>query len=306
VATQRVAITGATGLIGGALAAALGRDGAKVHRITRSRGEAGPDDVVWDPAAGTIDAAKLEGVDAVVHLAGEPIGASRWTDDAKRRIRDSRVQGTDLIARTIAGLDAKPRVLVSGSAVGFYGDRGDEVLTETSGAGDDFLAGVTEQWEAAAAPALEAGIRVAYARTGVVMAQGGELIAKVELPFRLGAGGRVGSGRQYVAWIALEDEVRALRFLLDREDLEGPFNLTSPDPVTNAELTRALGDVLRRPTVLPIPTFAIRALYGEMGVTLATVSQRARPARLLEAGFEFVLPDLREALRVALDRPRAG
>jgi uncharacterized protein len=306
VATQRVAITGATGLIGGALAAALERDGVTVQRITRSRGKAGPDGVVWDPAAGTLDAAKLEGVDAVVHLAGEPIGASRWTDDAKRRIRDSRVQGTDLIARTIAGLDPKPRVLVSGSAVGYYGDRGDEVLTEASASGDDFLAGVTRQWEAAAGPAGEAGIRVAHARTGVVMAKGGELIAKVELPFRLGVGGRVGSGRQYVAWIALEDEVRALRFLVDREDLEGPFNLTAPDPVTNAELTRALGDVLRRPTVLPIPTFAIRALYGEMGDTLATVSQRARPARLLEAGFEFVLPDLRDALRVALDRPRAG
>jgi uncharacterized protein len=306
VETERVAITGATGLIGGALAASLQRDGYRVHRITRSAGKAGPDDVVWDPRSGTIDAAKLEGVDAVVHLAGEPIGASRWTDATKHRIRASREQGTDLIARTIAGLGSGPRVLVSGSAVGFYGDRADESLTESSAPGDDFVAEVTQAWEAAAAPAVEAGIRVAYARTGVVMAKDGPLIEKVELPFRLGAGGRVGSGQQYVAWIALEDEVRALRFLVDGDGLAGPFNLTAPEPVTNAEFTRALGEVLRRPTVLPIPTFAIRALYGEMGVSLATVSQRVFPTRLLEAGFEFLHPDVRSALRVALDRRDAA
>jgi uncharacterized protein len=306
VASRRVAITGATGLIGGALAAALERDGHRVHRITRSASKAGPDDLVWDPAAGTIDGRKLEGVDAVVHLAGEPIGASRWTDETKRRIRDSRVQGTDLIARTLAGLDAKPTVLVSGSAVGYYGDRGDESLNETSPPGDDFVAEVTEAWEAAAAPAVEAGIRVAYARTGVVMAKEGPLIEKVELPFRLGVGGRVGSGEQYVAWIALEDEVRALRFLIDRDDAEGPYNLTAPDPVTNATFTRELGRVLRRPTVLPIPVAAIRLLYGEMGVSLATVSQRVHPTRLLEAGFEFVHPELRSALRVALERSEAA
>jgi uncharacterized protein len=303
VATKRVAITGATGLIGGALASSLERDGHRVHRVTRSASEAGPDDLVWDPDAGTIDARGLEGVDAVVHLAGEPIGSSRWTDETKRRIRASRVRGTDLVARTIAALDAPPAVLVSGSAVGFYGDRGDEVLTETSPSGSDFLAEVTQAWEAAAAPAAEAGIRVAYARTGVVMAKEGPLIEKVELPFRLGVGGRVGSGEQYVAWIALADEVRALRFLLDGEGLEGPYNLTAPEPATNAELTRALGEVLRRPTVLPIPTFAIRLLYGEMGESLATVSQRVHPARLLEAGFEFTYPELRQALRAALERP---
>jgi uncharacterized protein len=306
VASRRVAITGATGLIGGALAASLERDGHRVHRITRSASKAGPDDLVWDPTAGSIDAQKLEGVDAVVHLAGEPIGASRWTDETKRRIRASRVQGTDLIARTIAGLETKPTVLVSGSAVGYYGDRGDESLSETSPPGDDFVAEVTRAWEAAAAPAAEAGIRVAYARTGVVMAKEGPLIEKVELPFRLGVGGRVGSGKQYVAWIALEDEVRALRFLLERDDVEGPYNLTAPDPVTNATFTRELGRVLRRPTVLPIPVAAIRLLYGEMGVSLATASQRVHPTRLLEAGFEFVHPELRSALRVALERSEAA
>lgn len=296
---MRIAITGATGLIGGALADDLAADGHEVVRVTRSPHKAGPDDVVWDPDAGTIDAARLERVDAVVHLAGEPIGDARWSADTKRRIHDSRVRGTDLIARTIAGLDAPPKVLVSGSAVGFYGDRGDEVLTEDAAPGDDFLARVCGDWEAAAQPASDAGIRVVHPRTGVVLAKGGPLIDKIELPFKLGIGGKVGSGRQYVPWISLTDEVRALRFLVET-DLAGPVNLAAPEPVTNAELTRALGEVLRRPTVLPIPTFAVAALYGVMGRTLATVSQRAVPQRLLDAGFRFAYPDLRAALRVAL------
>ena len=301
---MRIAITGATGLIGRALTDDLRGDGHQVVRVTRSRAHAADGDVVWDPDADRIDAAGLEGLDGVVHLAGEPIGAARWSDDTKRRIRDSRVRGTDLLARTLAGLDAPPPVLVSSSAVGYYGDRGDEVLTEDSTPGDDFLAGVCVAWEAAADPARDAGIRVVHPRTGVVIAADGPLLDKVELPFRLGIGGRIGSGRQYVPWISLTDHVRALRLLLD-EDLAGPVNLTGPEPVTNAELTRALGEILHRPTVLPIPTFAISALYGEMGRTLASVSQRARPARLLAAGFTFVHPDLRSALRVALRRPAA-
>jgi len=300
----RIAITGATGLIGGALADDLVGGGHEVVRVTRSRGRAGPGDVVWDPDGGTIDAAGLEGLDGVVHLAGEPIGASRWTDATKRRIRDSRTQGTDLLARTLAGLDTPPAVLVSGSAVGVYGDRGDEVLTEASAPGDDFLARVCRDWEAAADPARSAGIRVVHPRTGVVIAQDGPLIDKIELPFKLGIGGKVGNGRQYVPWISLVDEVRALRFLLEG-DLDGAVNLTAPEPVTNAELTKALGDVMRRPTVLPIPTFAVTALYGEMGRTLATSSQRAVPARLVEAGFTFEHADLRAALTVALRQPAA-
>ncbi|MFA9430044.1 TIGR01777 family oxidoreductase [Egicoccus sp. AB-alg2] len=301
---MRIAITGATGLIGQTLTDELRADGHQVVRVTRSRAHAGADDVVWDPAAGTIDAARLEGLDGVVHLAGEPIGAARWSEDTKRRIRDSRVQGTDLLARTLAGLDRPPAVLVSGSAVGYYGDRGDEILTEDAAPGDDFLARVCVAWEAAADPARAAGIRVVHPRTGVVIAADGPLIDKIELPFKLGIGGKVGSGRQYVPWISLTDHVRALRFLLERE-LAGPVNLTGPEPVTNAELTRALGEVMHRPTVLPIPTFAVTALYGEMGRTLASVSQRARPARLLEAGFTFVHGDLRSALRAALQRPAA-
>lgn len=296
---MRVAITGATGLIGQALTTSLRADGHTVHRVVRDPGVAAPGDVVWDLEARTIDAEALEGVDAVVHLAGEPIGDARWTDATKRRIRASRVVGTDLLARTLAELDDRPEVLVSSSAVGVYGDRGDEELTEESAAGDDFLAEVCLAWEAAADPARAAGIRVVHPRTGVVLAEGGPLIDKIDLPFRLGVGGKVGSGRQYVPWISLVDEVRALRFLIDTE-LAGPVNLTGPAPATNLELTKALGEVLRRPTVLPIPTLAIRALYGEMGATLATVSQRVLPQRLLEAGFRFEHPTVLDALREAL------
>ena len=302
-ADRRIAVTGATGLIGGALVDSLLADGVTVHRITRNGSKAGPDDIVWDPEAGRLDPATLEGVDGVVHLAGEPIGEHRWTAETKRRILESRRQGTTLLAETLAGLDDKPEVLLSGSAVGYYGDRGDEVLTEESTPGDDFMARVTIAWEEAARPAKEAGIRVVHPRTGVVLAKGGPLIDKVELPFRLGVGGRVGSGRQYVAWISLQDEVRALRFLLDHDTLAGPVNLTAPDPATNRELTKSIGDVLNRPTVLPIPSFALRLLYGEMGETLATVSQRAIPRRLQEAGFAFE-HTLTSALRVALRKER--
>lgn len=297
----RIAITGATGLIGRALSASLTADGHRVVRVVRDPRQAGPDDAVWNPEAGTIDAARLEGLDAVVHLAGEPIGAARWSDETRRRIHDSRVQGTDLLARTLAGLDQRPSVLVSSSAVGIYGDRADEELTEDAGHGDDFLAGVCLAWEAAAEPAREAGIRLVLPRTGVVIAKQGALIDKVELPFRLGVGGKVGSGRQYVPWISLDDEVAALRFLIDRP-LEGPVNLTGPNPATNLEMTKALGTVLRRPTVFPIPAAAIRLLYGEMGETLATISQRVIPRRLLDAGFSFRHSTLLAALRVAFDR----
>jgi uncharacterized protein (TIGR01777 family) len=298
---SRIAITGSTGLIGEALAASLAGDGHRIVRLVRDPSRAGSDDVVWDPQRGTIDAARLEGVDAVVHLAGEPIGSSRWTAATKRAILDSRVQGTALISRTLAALDAPPAVLVSSSAVGVYGDRGDEELTEDSAPGDDFLAEVCIAWEAAADPAREAGVRTVHPRTGVVIAKDGPLIDKVELPFRLGVGGRVGSGRQYVPWISLADEVTALRLLIDTP-LEGPVNLVGPAPATNAELTRALGTVLRRPTLLPIPTLAIRLLYGEMGETLATVSQRVLPQRLLAAGFTFQHTTILAALRAAFQR----
>jgi uncharacterized protein len=301
---SKIAITGSTGLIGEALIASLKSDGHTIQRVVRDRAKAGPDDVVWDLGSRTIDAAALEGVDAVVHLAGEPIGASRWTDETKRRIHDSREIGTTLIAEALAGLPDKPAVFVSSSAVGYYGDRGDEILTEASPPGDDFMAGICVAWEAAAQPAIDAGIRTVHPRTGVVIAEEGPLIDKIDLPFKLGVGGKVGSGKQYVPWISLEDEVRALRFLIDSE-LSGPVNLVAPTPVTNLELTKALGEVMRRPTVFPIPAFAIRLLYGEMGETLATVSNRVLPKVLLDAGFTFAHTDIRSALRVALDKPAA-
>jgi uncharacterized protein len=295
---SRIAITGSTGLIGEALIASLQTDGHTIQRVVRDPATAGPDDVVWDLGARTIQAGKLEGTDAVVHLAGEPIGAARWTPEVKRRIHDSREIGTRVLAEALADLGDGPRVLVSGSAVGYYGDRADEVLTEDTAPGHDFMARVCVAWEAAADPAREAGLRVVHPRTGVVIAEGGPLIDKVELPFKLGVGGRIGSGRQYVPWISLTDHVRALRFLLDG-DLAGPVNLVGPTPATNAELTRALGQVLRRPTLLPIPPFALTALYGEMGRTLATVSQRVVPQRLQAAGFRFEHTTLLDALRVA-------
>jgi uncharacterized protein len=302
---SRIAITGSSGLIGEALIASLRSDGHTIQRVVRSASKAGPDDLVWDLDRRTIDAAALEGVDAVVHLAGEPIGASRWTDEVKRRIHDSREVGTTLIAEALAGLTDKPSVFVSSSAVGYYGDRGDEILTEASSAGDDFMAGICVAWEAAAQPAKDAGIRTVHPRTGVVIAEDGPLIEKIDLPFKMGVGGKVGSGKQYVPWIALEDEVRALRFLIDSE-LSGPVNLVGPEPVTNVELTKALGEVMKRPTVFPIPAFAIRMLYGEMGETLATVSNRVIPQVLLESGFTFEHTDIRSALRVALDKPAAA
>ena len=295
---NRIAITGSSGLIGEALVRSLRADGHSVQRVVRRPDRATGDHVFWDPEAGTVEAGKLEGVDAVVHLAGEPIGARRWTSKVKRRLVISRRRGTGLIAGTLACLDAPPRVLVSASAVGYYGDRGEERLTESSDAGDDFMARLCQVWERAAAPAVEAGIRVVHPRSGVIIARGGPLIEKVELPFRLAVGGKVGNGRQFVPWISLEDEVRAIRFVIDRE-LEGPVNLVAPTPVRNAELTRALGQVLHRPTVFRIPVAALRVVYGEVAVSLASVSQRVVPERLLDTGFSFRHPELPAALQVA-------
>ncbi|MBW3620373.1 MAG: TIGR01777 family oxidoreductase [Actinobacteria bacterium] len=296
---MRVAVTGSTGLIGDALVGSLRADGHTVHRVVRDRAAATGGDLYWSVERGEIDAEGFEGLDAVVHLAGEPLGENRWNDETKRRIRASRVDGTRLLSGALVGLSDAPSVLVSGSAVGYYGSRGDELLTEEAGPGDDFLAEVVAAWEAAADPAREAGIRVVHPRTGVVMAEHGPLIEKVRLPFRLGIGGRIGDGRQWVPWISLEDEVRALRFLLT-SDLDGPVNLVAPNPVRNRELTAALGEVLHRPTIIPTPILGIRVLYGEMGVSLATTSQRVVPRKLQAAGFEFRHPTLRPALREAL------
>jgi len=290
-------------MIGSALVRSLVADGHTVRRLVRRAPRAG-DEVAWNPERNEIDAKGLSGVDAVVNLAGENI-AQRWTRESMRRIRESRVQATSLVAATMATLSPRPRALVSGSAVGYYGERGDEVLDETSSAGTDFLASVCKDWEAATAPARDAGIRVAISRTGIVLDRRGGALAKMLTPFRLGVGGHLGNGRQWMSWIAIADMVRALRFLVeyDGAGAAGPFDLTAPNPVDNAEFTRVLASVLHRPAIFPVPRLALELLYGPMAKGAALASQRALPRQLLANGFDFVLPDLREALESVV-RPR--
>jgi hypothetical protein len=298
----QVVLSGASGMIGTALTEALRRDGHRVLRLRRGAVTAG-DDIGWDPDAGRIDAPALEGVDAVVHLAGEGIGERRWTDEQKRRILDSRVRGTAVLAGAVASRERKPAVLVSASAIGYYGDRGDDVLTEESPPGDDFLASVCRSWEAETAPAAEAGVRTVRIRSGIVLAAGGGALARMLLPFRLGLGGRFGDGRQWMSWITLEDEVRAIVHALTAPALAGPANLTAPQPVTNREFTGTLARVLHRPALLPTPVFAVKARYGaELVEALLLASQRVLPARLEATGFTFAHPTLEPALRAVLAR----
>ena len=294
---MRVAITGATGLIGSALRTSLAADGHDVRRFTRR--PRGTGDFAFDPARGVLDTAGLEAVDAMVHLAGEPV-AQRWTDAVRRRIRESRVEGTRLVAGAVAAMARPPRVLVSGSAIGFYGDRADETLRESSSPGKDFLSGVCVAWEEAAAPARDAGIRVVHPRVGVVLSADGGALHRLLLPFRLGLGGRVGSGDQWMSWISLADTIGALRHMIDEASLEGPVNVTAPAPVTNAEFTRTLAAVLHRPAFLPVPAFALRIAFNEMADATLMVSQRALPTRLEEGGFAFRHRSLEPALRAVL------
>ena len=291
-----IAVTGSTGLIGTALVAALQGDGHRVLRLVRpDSSDAGSDTAAWDPARGTIDAAALEGIDGVVHLAGVGIADSRWTEQQRQRILGSRTSGTTLLASTLASLQQPPAVLLSGSAIGYYGDHGDQVIDESTGAGDDFPARVCVQWEACAQPAVDSDIRVAFLRTGIVQSTEGGALAK-QLPFfKLGLGGKVGSGRQWISWISIDDEVAAIRFLLDH-DVSGPVNLVAPEPVTNSEYTKTLGSVLHRPTTI-LPITGPRLLYGrELADSLLLTSQRVAPAALQRAGFEFGQPTLRGAL----------
>ncbi|MFL5581013.1 MAG: TIGR01777 family oxidoreductase [Gemmatimonadaceae bacterium] len=300
---MRVAVSGSTGLIGTALVESLRADGHGVVRLVRGSVPAGSDDVVWDPMRDALHPDALDGVDAVVHLAGESI-AERWTDEHRRRIVDSRVRGTSLLARTLAGLARPPRVLVSASAVGIYGDGGDRVLDESTATGTGFLADVARAWEGAADPARAAGIRVAHPRFGIVLSPRGGMIARLMLPFRLGVGGRVGSGRQWQSWVALHDTVRAIRFIIDVEALAGPVNVTSPYPVTNEELARTLARVLGRPSFAFVPAFALRLAFGEMAEEVLLAGQRVAPKQLLDAGFQFHHPVLEEALRFELGQAR--
>ena len=303
---MRVIITGATGLIGSALVRSLLADGHTVTRLVRGGRKGSPSpgvaDVEWDPERGSVDAAALEGHDAAVHLAGEPVAEGRWTDEKKRRIRESRAQGTRLVAETLARLGRKPAVLVSASATGYYGDRGSELLTEESASGDDFLSEVCREWEAAARPAAEAGVRVVHPRIGVVLDADGGALPKMLTPFKLGVGGRLGDGHQYMSWITLPDVVGVIRRALDDEQMSGPVNAVSPQPVTNEEFTKTLGRVLGRPTIFPVPEFAARLAFGEVADALLLSSQCVEPARLKAAGFQFADPALEGALRRILKK----
>lgn len=292
---MRVLVTGATGLVGGALVQLLAGGGHEMARMGRTAREAG--DVRWDPAGGVLDGGALEGFDGVVHLAGENIATGRWTAEKKRRIRDSRVRGTRLLAETLARLERPPRAMVSASAIGFYGDRGDEELAEASPAGAGFLPDVCREWEAATEAAQGKGIRVVHARLGVVLSTGGGALAKMLTPFKLGAGGIIGTGRQYMSWITLDDTVAALVHLLATDAAAGPVNVVAPAAVTNHEFTKTLGRVLRRPTLFPMPAFAARLAFGEMADSLLLASTRVKPAALLESGYAFRHDSLEEGLR---------
>ncbi|HET7275362.1 MAG TPA: TIGR01777 family oxidoreductase [Longimicrobiaceae bacterium] len=295
----RIAVTGSHGMVGSALVEALKGSGYEVIRVVRSPPGSGSADIYWNPSDAEIDGQAFNGLDGVVNLAGENIN-QRWTSTAKQRIRRSRVDGTELLAGALAALDSPPRVLVNASAVGFYGDRGDEHLTEGSGVGSGFLATVVRDWEKATAPAARAGIRVVMTRSGVVLSEQGGALKKMLPAFRMGVGGTMGSGEQWMSWVSLADEVAGIRFALESTDLRGPVNLTSPQPVTNAEFTRTLGRVLDRPAFFRVPRVALEIAFGQMAEETILASQHAVSDRLVQAGFEFRYPQLEQALQAAL------
>ena len=298
---MQIAVSGSSGLIGSALVSVLTAGGHRVFRLVRGIAP-GADSIRWDPGVGVRDVALAEGLDAGVHLAGENIGAGRWTARRKAEIRQSRIEGTRRLSESLARLARRPKALVSASAIGFYGDRGAEALNEDSPPGNDFLAQVCREWEKATAPAAKAGIRVVNLRFGVVLSPAGGALRKMLLPFRMGAGGRIGSGRQFMSWIALDDAVGAIRHALITESLAGPVNAVAPSPVTNTEFTRTLARVLRRPAIAPLPAFAARLAFGEMADALLLSSQRVLPTRLQASGYTFRFPDLEGALRHLLGR----
>ena len=302
-----VVIAGGSGFIGTALQSSLQADGHRVVQMVRpgsaGSGGAAGDTIAWDPAAARIDAKGLEGVDAVVNLGGVGIGDKKWSADRKDEILQSRLTSTSLLASALARLQTPPAVFVSASAVGYYGNRGDEELTEDSAPGGDFLAGVCVAWEDAARPAAEAGLRVAWIRTGIVLHPSGGVLKQLLLPFKLGLGGRLGKGTQYMSWITLDDEVGAIRTVIDDPSLGGPVNLTAPNPVTNAEFTATMGKVLGRPTALPTPLLPLKLRYGgELVQHLLLDGQRVLPEKLEAAGYAFGHPELEPALRTLLGK----
>jgi uncharacterized protein (TIGR01777 family) len=288
---MRILVSGSHGLVGKALIRSLTSDGHEIVRLVRGK-PAGTDEIEWHPNEGRIDAAALEGLDAVVHLAGESIASGRWTDEKKRAIRDSRVKGTALLSDALARLTHPPTVFVSASAIGYYGDRGDELLTETSAPGKDFLSGVCVEWEQATRPAIDKGIRTIHARFGIILDAKEGALAKMLTPFRMGIGGRIGDGKQWMSWIDIEDVVNGLKFLIE-SPVSGPVNFVAPNPVKNAEFTKTLGRVLSKPTLFPVPAFGARLAFGEMADALLLSSQRVKPGVLQH----FAYPTLDSALR---------
>ena len=304
---MKIIVTGSTGLVGSALVRSLLAEGHQVTRMVRGDSQTfrapGTSAVSWDPEKGSVNAAELEGHDAAVHLAGEPVAGGRWTEEKKRRIRESRVKSTRLLAETLAGLTDKPKVLVSASAIGFYGDRGDEMLHEESASGEGFLSEVSREWEKATLPASQASIRVVHLRIGIVLSAEGGALAQMLTPFKFGLGGPIGGGRQYMSWVALDDVVGIIKHALTHEDVRGPVNTVAPQPVTNAEFVKALGRALNRPAVLPMPAFALRLALGkEMADSLLLGGARVEPARLKATGYQFAYPELEGALRHVLKR----
>lgn len=302
----KVAVTGSSGLVGTALVRFLRGRGDRVVRLVRQTPHDHYAEARWEPQTGVVEARALEGLDVLVHLAGESIANGRLTGDHQRRVRESRVRGTQGLARTLAAMDAPPKTFVCASAVGYYGDRGDEELTEESPPGKGVLVEICREWEAACEPAREKGIRVVNLRTGLVLSAEGGALKRMLTPFRLGLGGRLGTGSQYMTWIVLEDLVHVIAFVMEREDLAGPVNAVAPQAVTNREFTEALARVLNRPALLPAPAFALRLVLGEMADALLLASARVLPRRLEAGGFRFEHPELSEALRHVLGRKEEG
>ncbi|MEE8109621.1 MAG: TIGR01777 family oxidoreductase [bacterium] len=299
---MKILVSGASGLVGSALVPALIAGGHSVVRLVRSAPKNGADEVMWDPAAGTLDASSVEGVNAAVHLSGENIGEGRWTPRKKTIIRDSRVKSTRLLAETLARLGRPPGVLVCASAVGYYGDRGEEVLREESPAGTGFLADTCREWESAAEPAVQKGIRVVHLRSGIVLSPKGGALAKMLPPFKMGLGGKLGSGRQYMSWISLDDMIGVIIHGIETEALSGPVNVVAPQSVTNLEFTKTLGQVLSRPTPFALPAFMVRLAFGEMADAALLASTRVVPARLQNSGYAFLHTELKGALRHVLGK----
>jgi uncharacterized protein len=299
---MKILISGSHGLIGSALIKLLAADGHEVIRLVRQKPAPGASEIEWHPNKRLIDTQQLEGLDAVVHLAGESIASGRWTAEKKRAILESRVQGTTLLADSLAKLSRPPAVFLSASGIGYYGNRGDELLNEESSLGNDFLAQVCSEWEKATKPAAEQGIRTVLSRFGIILDANGGALAKMLTPFRMGIGGRIGNGNQWMSWMALDDAVGAMRFLLLDKFVNGPVNFVAPHPVTNAEFTKTLGRVLSRPTLFPIPAFAVRLAFGELADAALLSGQRVETTVLQDRGFGFTLPRLELALRKILHR----